>query len=307
MRGSHSTGFRAPTVGQANVINTQTSIINRVLTQSGTFPPTTPLSAFYGGKELTPEESVSYAAGIVYSNGDFFMTADYYNIEVTDRITQTSPFDVEPDDYAALEALGVVSPSQYGTLTYFANNFDTKTQGLDVVANYGMDLFGGETQFSFAYNYNSTEVSKRKPTIDPKTDLPLVDEDNNIILATNDFKVKRLEEGIPKHRATFTVAQSWDSMSMFIRANYFGKYFAVHADGDDEDSIDDAGSAMTLDAEMSYFYNDSLTFSVGANNLLDQEAEKIHADDIWSGAIYYESGPFDNNGGFYYVKATYNF
>jgi iron complex outermembrane receptor protein len=287
-RGSHSTGFRAPTVGQANVINTQTKIVNGELAQSGTFPPTNPLSVYYGGKELTPEESESFAFGAVYQDGDFFFTADLYSINVTDRITQTSDFTVAPADYAPLEALGVVAPSQYSGLTFFANNFDTKTQGIDIVSSYGMELFGGDTKFNFVYNYNSTEVVKAGDF-------------------TDDLKVKRLEEAIPEHRATFTIAQSWESVSMFVRANYFGRYFAVHADGADDDSQDNGPSAVTLDAEVSYFMNESLTFSVGANNLLDQEAKKISADDIWSGAIYHETSPFDFNGGYYYVKATYNF
>ncbi|MCP4411876.1 MAG: TonB-dependent receptor, partial [Gammaproteobacteria bacterium] len=63
LRASHSTGFRAPTVGQANVVNTQTSLINGELIQTFIAPPTNPLAAFYGGQELTPEESVSYAFG----------------------------------------------------------------------------------------------------------------------------------------------------------------------------------------------------------------------------------------------------
>ena len=51
-RASHSTGFRAPTVGQANVVNTQTSLVNGELVQSATFPPTHPVSAQKGGVEL---------------------------------------------------------------------------------------------------------------------------------------------------------------------------------------------------------------------------------------------------------------
>ncbi|MFT5759435.1 MAG: iron complex outermembrane receptor protein [Alteromonadaceae bacterium] len=288
LRGSHSTGFRAPTVGQANVINTQTKIVDGELAQSGTFPPTNPLSVYYGGKELTPEESESFAFGAVYQAGDFFFTADFYSIEVTDRITQTSDFTVLSTDYAPLEALGVIAPSQYSGLTFFANNFDTKTQGVDIVSSYRMDLFNGDTKFNLVYNYNSTEIIKAGKF-------------------TNELKIKRLEEAIPEHRATFTVTQSWEDVSMFIRANYFSEYFAVHADGADDDSQDDGPSAVTLDAEVSYFMNESLTFSVGANNLLDQEAKKISADNIWSGAIYHETSPFDFNGGYYYVKATYNF
>ena len=76
LRASHSTGFRAPTVGQANVVNTQTSLVNGELIQSATYPPTHPVSAQLGGIELEPEESQSFAVGAVYQNGDFFMTID---------------------------------------------------------------------------------------------------------------------------------------------------------------------------------------------------------------------------------------
>jgi iron complex outermembrane receptor protein len=292
LRASHSTGFRAPTVGQANVVNTQTSLVSGELIQSFTAPPTDPLAAFYGGKELTPEESTSYAFGGVYQQGDFFFTLDYYNIEVTDRLAQSSQIEVRSEDYAELEALGVVNPELISAVTYFANDFDTTTQGIDVVANYTMDLMGGDTLLSLAYNWNETEVDKFNPE------------------TTNEGKVHRLEEGMPDHRATFTIAQSWESVSMFVRANYFGEYFATHAD--DTCAVgcwnEIADSAVTIDAEVSYFMSDSITLSAGANNLFDQEAQKL-PDESYGvlGAQYYESGPFDYNGGYYYVKATYNF
>ena len=290
LRASHSTGFRAPTVGQANVVNTQTSIVGGDLIQSFLAPPTDPLSAFYGGKELDPEESVSYAFGGVYSDGALFITLDYYTIEVTDRIAQSSQIDVLPEDYAQLRANGVQNPELISKVTYFANDFDTTTQGIDLVANYGMELFGGDTQFSLAYNWNETEVDKFNPN------------------TTNEGKVRRLEEGMPDHRATFTIAQSWDEVSMFVRANYFGEYYATHADDTSDWGSETASSAVTVDAEVSYFFSDSITLSAGANNLFDQEAEKLKDGTYGAlGAKYYESGPFDYNGGYYYVKATYNF
>jgi iron complex outermembrane receptor protein len=291
-RASHSTGFRAPTVGQANVVNTQTSLVMGDLIQSFTAPPTDPLAAFYGGKELTPEESKSFAGGMVYQEGDFFFTVDYYNIEVTDRLAQSSSIDVEPEDYEALEALGVANPELVSAVTYFANDFDTTTQGVDVVANYTMELLGGDTLLSLAYNWNETTVDKFNPE------------------TTNEGKVHRLEEGMPDHRATFTVSQSWESVTSFVRVNYFGEYFATHAD--DTCAIgcwnEIADAAITVDAEVSYFLNDSITLSAGANNIFDQEAQKLPSESYGQlGAEYYESGPFDYNGGFYYVKATYNF
>lgn len=259
IRGSTSTGFRAPTVGQANVVNTATSLQNGQLVQQPLAPPTSPISAYYGGEELTPEESVSYALGTVFEYEDLFLTVDYYNIEVTDRIAQSSGIKVKPEDYDALKALGVNNPELIAQVTYFANDFDTTTQGLDIVANYTAELMGGSTKFALAYNWNETTVD----TYNPDT--------------TSDGKVKRLEEGMPQHRGTFTVSQNWDDVSMFVRANYFGEYFAVHADDDCLTGCwnEIADSAFTFDAEVSYFFNESFKAAVGANNIFDQEAQKL--------------------------------
>lgn len=295
IRGSHSTGFRAPTVGQANVVNTQTSLVNGELIQSATYPPTHPVSAELGGKELDPEESTSYAVGLVYKTGEFFMTIDAYNIEVTDRIAQTDKVFITQANVDNLQGK-YPSPELLlgGSVTFFANDFDTTTQGVDVVMNYGMDMFDGYSKISLAYNYNTTKVD------DPGQ-------------FTSAFKVRRLEEGIPEHRATLTFAQNWEDVSMFLRANYFGEWFATHADEPDVDSSygwsETVGSSFTLDAEVTYYFNEQWTMSVGANNILDTEAQELQKDGAYSivSGKYYESGPFDYNGGFYYVKATYKF
>ncbi len=288
-RGSATTGFRAPTVGQENVVNTSTIFKSGLgLATTGTYPATDPVSAFYGAEQLEPEESESYAFGLVFQEGEFFFTADVYKIDITDHLSRTSPIEVLDTDHTGLRAIGVSNPEQFDQIQYFVNDFDTTTQGIDVVANYSMELFNGDTQFSFIYNWNETEVDARHA------------------VATSDFQIENIEKGIPEHRATFTVAQSWDSFSMFVRANYFGEYLATIA-GEFPDTAD---SAVTFDAEMSYFVNDSVILSFGANNLLDKEAHKTAADSIptlFFGSKYYESGPFDFNGGYYYVKATYKF
>ncbi|TLU64824.1 TonB-dependent receptor [Thalassotalea litorea] len=295
LRASHSTGFRAPTVGQANVVNTQTSLINGELIQTFLAPATDPLSAYYGAEVLTPEESTSYTFGTVLQFGELFITADIYSIEVKDRLAQTSQIDVEADDYDDLRAAGVQNPELISAVTYFANDFNTTTSGLDVVANYNMEMFGGESGFSLAYNYNKTEVDS-------------VDVQDDGSVRTGPDKVRRLEEGMPEHRGTFTVSQSWDSFGMFVRANYFGEYWAVHADDAGPGGWNqDADSAITFDAEVSYFMSEHFTFTLGANNIFDQEAERIPDEFNGVGGQYYESGPFDYNGGYYYGKITYSF
>ena len=98
---------------------------------------------------------------------------------------------------------------------------------------------------------------------------------------------------------------------MFVRANYFGEWFATHADADDAGWYETADASYTLDAEVSYFVNDSWTLSAGANNILDNEPKELQKGDggaySQANGKYYESGPFDYNGGFYYVKARYSF
>ena len=288
LRGSHSTGFRAPTQGQANVVNTQTTLVDGQLTQAQTLP-----GFKLGAEQLQPEESTSFAIGIVATLGEVELTADWFNIEVDDRIALTSNAAPTDAQRAAMTAAGIPNAELIGEVNYFTNDFNTETSGLDIVATYGADLMGGSTDFSAAYNYTDTEVS---------------DQGN----VTSDSKVKRLEEGLPNHRATFTMDQQWENVSAFVRANYYGEYYAVHADWFGTN----ADSAMTVDVEVTYDLSDNFNVSVGAQNIFDQEAEKIDgssgavAEGVPGnvlGAIYYETSPMGIEGAFWYVSAGYNF
>ncbi|MEP7706043.1 TonB-dependent receptor [Paraglaciecola sp. 25GB23A] len=292
LRSSLSTGFRAPTVGQANVSNVQTNLSSGVLVDSALLPPTNPIAKQLLAKPLRPEESKSYTFGGIYTYDDFFLTIDYYHIEVSDRISQSDKKDLTQNDKDILRAEGVPNVDSLQQVSFFTNDFDTTTQGVDVVANYSTDLFAGSSKFSLAYNWNETEVTKF-------TDI------------TGEFKVKRLEEDLPNHRATLTWAQSYDDFSFFTRVNYYGEYQGVHVDYDA--TAITADSAVTVDFEANYFVNDAITLSAGAQNIFDQEATRINIpasqgipNNNWGG-VYYETSPFGFNGGFYYVKATYNF
>lgn len=292
IRGSFNTGFRAPTVGQANVSNVQTNLAGGVLVDSALLPPTNPIATQLGGTALSPEKSHSFTFGTVYSEGDFFMTLDYYNIQVEDRISQSDKIALTAADKVALKAAGVPNVDGLSQVSFFTNDFDTTTQGIDIVANYTAQLFAADASFSLAYNWNTTKVTSFSDI-------------------TGDFKVQRLEKDLPEHRATFTWGQSWDSVGLFTRVNYFGQYQGVHVDYDA--TVVTGSAAITVDMELSYYINDSFTVSVGAQNLLDQQAEALDfnkntglPNNNWGG-LYYETSPFGFNGGYYYVKGAYNF
>ena len=288
IRASTSSGFRAPTVGQANVSNVRTELNeDQQLVDIGVLPPTNPVAVLKGASELTPEESNSYALGLVYTGYDFFITADLYRIDVDDRISQSDAFDVSPEEIATLKAAGVRGIDSLTSITYLTNDFDTRTQGLDIVANYSLDAFDGRTSLALAYNWNDTEVTRFSDI-------------------TGEFRVSRLENDLPNHRATFTVTQTWDDWTAFLRTNYYGSYQGVHAD--DPGFAVKADWKVTLDVEVSYFVNDSFVVSAGAQNLLDNDAEEL--PDEWKtilGGKYFETSPMGINGGYWYLKGTYKF
>jgi iron complex outermembrane receptor protein len=299
VRGSVGTGFRAPTVGQANYSNVQTNLDGGVLVDSALLPPTNPVAEKLGAKELTPEESESMAFGAVWTIGDLYLTLDYYNIEVTDRVSQSAKINLTTAQKEALKAEGVPNVDSIQQVSFFTNDFDTTTEGVDFVASYSTDLFDGSTTFSLAYNFNETTVDDFTPEI------------------TGAGKVSRLENDLPNHRATFTWSQSWDDLSMFTRVNYYGEYQGVHVDwvGSQESPGTEivADSEVTVDVEVTYHVMEDLKVSIGAQNIFDEypseldfEQQSGAANNSWGGK-YYETSPFGFNGGFYYVKATYTF
>jgi len=303
LRGSASTGFRAPTVGQANYSNVQTSLDGGVLVDSALLPASNPVAVQLGASELTPEESKSYAFGAVWEIADWNMTVDFYNIEVTDRVSQSNKISLDADDRIALEAAGVPNVDSIQQVSFFTNDFDTTTRGVDFVASYSTSMLNGETSFNIAYNWNETEVDRYSDV-------------------TGYGKVSRIENDLPNHRGTFTWSQNWDEISMFTRFNYYGEFQGVHVDWigepNDEGVLEpgteiEASATYTVDVEVSYHFDDSITFSIGAQNLFDEYPDELafaaqsgSANNTWGGK-YYETSPFGFNGGFYYIKANYIF
>ena len=288
IRSAASTGFRAPTVGQSNVRNVTTAFTANGLEDQATLPPTHPISIQKGGEPLEPETSVNLSLGAVaeFENG-LYMTVDYFNIKLKDRISQTSPLELTLDDIDDLLALGVNDATSFSSVKYFTNDFDTTTQGVDVVMNYNMEILGGDTKFQLAYNWTDTQVDSYNPA--------------NI----NAAKVQMLEDNLPAQRANFTTIYEYGDVNTLMRVNYYGDYYEDHLDAGGDLPIY-AGSEVTVDLEMSYFWNEAFSTSVGANNLFDNSPD----ENPWSGvvgALYPSTSPMGINGGFYYVRANYMF
>ena len=289
LRASTSTGFRAPTQGQVNVVNTQTTLVDGQLTQAQTLP-----GFKLGAGQLKPEEATNTSFGIVYNEGALSLTADFFAIELEDRVALTSNAAPTAAQVTAMGAAGIPNPELIGQVNYFTNDFDTETTGYDLVAAYSTVLMGADSNISAAWNHTETEVT-------------------NSGAVTGASKVKRLEEGLPEDRMTLTLAQTWsDKVSTFVRANMYGEYYAVHADwfGTTSDA------EWTVDASVNYQLTDNFNVTAGVQNLFDTEALKIDGSAGAKGegvpgnvlgGIYYETSPYGIEGAFWYVSAGYNF
>jgi iron complex outermembrane receptor protein len=108
VRSTYSTGFKAPTPGQANASNTSTELTNvngvPTLINNGTIPATNPIALQFGGKELDPEESTNFTAGLYATLGNFEITVDYYDIDMEDRINLSSEVKLTQDQIDQLVA-----------------------------------------------------------------------------------------------------------------------------------------------------------------------------------------------------------
>lgn len=127
LRGSASTGFRAPGMAQQFFSTTSTNNVAGVgLVEIGTFPVNSPIAIALGAQPLKPEESLNLSAGVVFTMVDgLSLTIDYYNIKIDDRIVLTENLQ-GPDVEDLLEEAGVVGTSA----RFFINGIDTRTEGV---------------------------------------------------------------------------------------------------------------------------------------------------------------------------------
>ncbi|APE01332.1 TonB-dependent receptor [Alteromonas mediterranea] len=287
-RGAFSTGFKAPTLGQSNVRNVTTAFgTDGQLIDRATLPPTDPVSQLKGGEQLTPEESESITFGVVadFENG-LFITADYYNIELTDRISTASGIALTEEDIATLLAQGINDASSFSEISFFTNDFDTTTEGVDVVANYAMEMMGGETKFSLAYNWTSTEVDRASENI-------------------SEFRIRMLEDNLPAVRYSATANHTNGDWRFLARLNYYGSIFEDHLDS--ALPIDKVGSEFTVDLEVAYNFTEELTVTVGAKNAFDEYPDENTQYAGIAGSLYPTTSPIGINGGFYYLRGVYTF
>ena len=322
LRGTVSTGFRAPTMGESFYSSTNVAPTSATVQ----LPPASPAAALLGFKALKPEKSFNASAGIVLRPVDRLVaTIDAYYIKINDRIAGTSAIrglvngtpqtnlinGIPAYDavMAAIASRGVVIDNvPTVSVQTFTNGVDTRTWGVDFSARYPVDLPFGSLDLTFSANYNDTKVTK------------------NLIgaaLFTAQAEAN-LETAQPKYKFLLGANFTSGRFSANLRQSYQGKsvvlvFAGISGYGPYEGVVK---ATPLTDLELSYEMTDWATLSVGATNLFDKTPEipalMPSSVSIPSGTSPYINGSttinspyghgtYGTNGGYYYGRLSFKF
>ncbi len=307
LRGSVSTGFRAPGLAQQFFSTTSTNNVNGQLIEIGTFPVSSPIAVALGSQPLDAEKSLNFGAGVTFSMfSGLNVTVDYYNIKIRDRITLTENLQ-GADVVAILNAAGVVGTSA----RFFVNGIDTKTQGIDVVASYRVPDFGlGKLRLNAGLNINNTKITDRR-VFSGFTAQRLFARPESL----------RLTDGQPSDKVNLGLSWDIDNFGLTANANRFGKVFLPGPSNDITIAQGAAPGDLTLspkwvvDLELRFKPTEFISLAVGANNLLDEYPDRAPFGTVngfnfglnTAFLPYSSQSPFGFSGRFLYGRLSIDF
>jgi iron complex outermembrane receptor protein len=338
IRGSLSTGFRAPHLAQEWFSSTATNFISGVPFENKTFPVTDPVARALGAQPLQPETSLNASVGLTFQpTPSFTSSIDAYQIEIDDRVVLSSNF----TGAAGSPFLNYLnSQGLFGTTggRYFTNAVDTRTRGIDLNGRYVWRPgdFGRFT-FTAGVNVNKTEATKIKSTPPQLAAVgvttPLFDLTERI----------RMEKGQPKNIVNVAVAYDYKPWSVLLRNIHYGTVEAVQfasvtpaqvaaltpgidaytlpTDPPSANSqlIQRYGGKWITDLDVTFRATKQISLSAGANNLFDIRPHKTVPSRIVNGVVFNGADnagslpyllnptPYGFNGAFYYGKVSVKF
>lgn len=295
LRGSLSSGFRAPSLAQKYYNLKFTNFVGGTASEVLLSPNNSPVTRGFGIQELTQETAQNVSLGVTFSKGNFTATIDAYQIKINDRIVLTDYFDATQ--------LGInVESAQF-----FANGLDTKTSGLDMVLNYKHIMGENTLHFGLIGNINKIDIEKI----------------NNGNLDADVFYGPReqyfLKASAPEYKFGFNtrfVSPKFEAglaLTQFSGITLLG--WEVFESDDDfggtpgaalEASKDVYDPALVLDLSAQYHISSKLSFTVGANNLLNKYPTQQDADWTDSGG-YWDSVQMGFSGMYLFGRVGFRF
>ncbi|MFT6837258.1 MAG: iron complex outermembrane receptor protein [Sediminicola sp.] len=261
IRGAVNTGFRAPSLHQINFNSTSTIFDNQGNPQEvGTFANDSRAADLLGIPQLKEETSSSVSLGMTANipDANLSVTVDGYIVKIDDRVVYTGQFS-GPGTGTELDNL--LRQANATAASFFANAIDTESKGLDVVITHktGLgaswrlksDLAGTFSKTKKVGDINASQVLQNAGLVD--TYFP---EDSRVYL----------EEAVPRTKINLSNSLTSDKFIIFLRNVYFGEVTEATTTVANQQVF---STKIVTDLSLGYKATDALTFTIGANNLLD--------------------------------------
>ncbi|WP_038029854.1 TonB-dependent receptor [Thermonema rossianum] len=288
VRGSVSTGFRAPSLAQIYYNTTFTDFVSGQPVDKIIAKNNSPITRTLGIPQLKQEESLNASLGFTFSNDVFSATIDGYMVDVRDRIVLTGAFeDTDPDIGADLQALGV------GAAQFFTNALDTRTFGLDVILAYVLRMSEEHSfTFSLAGNFNTMELGavKTSAKLRGKEDIYFGEREKHFLLAS-----------APPSKITASIDYQRNRFNANIRAVRFDKVVLIDWLGTE----DIYNPVVVTDVTLGYDLYKNISLKIGASNLFNvyptQQDTETETGGLWDAVQH------GTDGAFYFSKLIVRF
>jgi iron complex outermembrane recepter protein len=302
LRGTASTGFRAPSLQQEYFTATSSNFLTNnaaVPVQTGTFPATSAIAQSLGGQALKPERSYNYSVGGVYHVGAFSATVDAYRIDIRNRLLLS-------ENLNTADVVALLAPYGVAAARFFINGIDTRTQGIDTTLHYLLDTsVAGKFDFSVSDNENKTTAGRVQETTNVLSDVILFGRQNLL----------RITEGTPSNKlildTNWRYPLSGTTLNINVKATRYGAVLspssaltaAAYTPTNPDLRID---SAWVADLEVGAELMHQLHVAVGADNLFDKYPDVLTAAANSTGSSSFSAfSPYGFNGRFLYARADY--
>ncbi|MBC5838101.1 TonB-dependent receptor [Flavobacterium muglaense] len=267
VRGSFSTGFRAPALHQIYLSNVQTLVSGNTISNQGTFNNVDPAVIGLGVPKLHAEKSQNISTGITFRSGPNFSAAlDFYHIQVKDRVLFSGEVGFDGDNSTTNPVESILIANNITSMKFFINAVNTTTKGVDIVLNYkNLALGGGKMAFSLASNIANTKIDGQIAT--------------PAILKANGYDIfNRKEQGRilsarPNTKVLLGTNYDLKKASIIFNNTYFGDVTWQHATDPTKDQTF-SGKIIT-DLGVAYKFTSTISGNVMVNNLFNVYPDQI--------------------------------
>ncbi len=267
IRGTASTGFRAPSLQQQYFKSTASVLNSGNIVETGLFPSTSGVGLALGGKPLRPEKSRNLSAGIVLKSGGFDLSVDAYQIKIRDQIALSENLTDPTGAPPVIKTL--LAPFSVTAGRFFLNGIRSTTKGIDVVAHYRTKTDNlGTFDLTVAGNFNDIKVTRAPGAVTITTPIAGVPTSTAPLPIFSRQRIISFEQGTPRTKLVGTVDWSLGDLGLTGRASYYGDVTQPSSNGFAADDIH-TGRHTIFDLEARYQVIRNLNVAVGANNLFD--------------------------------------